>query len=549
VSIPGDEITFYIPARNAAKTLADCLDSVMRQTCPPKEILVVADTASRDDTLEIARGYSAVRVVEHEDSSLGVVRNLAISEASTTWLAGGDADVILSEDWLESLAPHMDSGAAAIGGRIEERISSPVDEWRAINLPHHWGDAPLRNPYMLTSTGLFDRRALLTVGGYREDLTYHEDSELCGRLRDAGFELAYEPSATAMHYRIDTLHSLLNLRWNYSRYRQSPYFDHLAGLARKTAVNREYAMTTLGRVLATGNETLAYISFLLFYHHAVRDLRELLHRRPLVSTSERQFCEQQLIGPLMASLGQVDDQLANLVAEDLTGRPADPVVAGPLLYSPPKWNEYLEIMYEAAAEFADEFSHDIRALIHRSGDFLHNRVRGEHVPSLPQPPIDRVQTVLDRLTPRAILNDEQVRRWRQVLGDPADLFLAGPADEADRELLDRHFRLHTGSFADIELGQNSTLAVLHLEADAEPLGRLELLATQADRLVIAYATPELFLPSLEPLRALDLASGAAGAGMEILSFDTYIGTTMLVLRRKPSAESPAEESRVPAFAM
>lgn len=546
-TLPAEEITFYVPARNAGATLRPCLESIFGQTLVPAEIIVVADTASEDDTVAIAHDFPGVHVIEHANGKLGWVRNQAIAQASTDWLACSDADVILNNDWLERLAASPNTDTAVIGGCVEERISTPFDQWRAVACPHNWGDHAFRNPYMLVGNALYDRRALLSIGGYQEHLGPYDDSDLCLRLRDAGFELAYEPAARAMHLRKDSLRSVLDMRWHYVRFRQAQAFERLTGLIEKLPRNREFALHSLGKVLAAGQETTAYVSFLLFYHHALCDLRELLRRRPLVPACERQACEQQLLGGMLASLGQVDDRLATLVAEDLAGSAPDPEAGGHLLGSPPKWADYLRTAERASADFADELAHDLRAMIQASGEFLHDRARPEQVPLLPRAESAQTQAILDHLTYEPLLDEATCVRWREQLGGGSTLWLVGPAAESDRELLSRHFDVQRSTAAELDGSVSGTVIALHLEADARPLETLDALIRQADRLIVAYTPPELFIPSLEPLGARDLAGAAAKGDLEIVAFDTFVGSTTLVLKRTASHQ-PTHESTETAVA-
>lgn len=541
-TLPAEDITFYIPARNAGATLRSCLESIAGQTLRPAEIIVVADTASEDDTLAVAHGFPGVRVIEHANGKLGWVRNQAIAQASTDWLACSDADVILNDDWLECVASSPNTDTAIIGGRVEERISTPFDQWRAIACPHDWGDYAFRNPYMLVGNALYDRRALLSIGGYQEHLGPYDDSDLCLRLRDAGFEMAYEPTARAVHLRKDSLRSVLDMRWHYVRFRQAQAFDRFTGLIEKSPRNREFALQSLGKVLAAGQESVAYVSFLLFYHHALCDLRELLRRRPLVPACERRACEQQLLGSMLSSLGQVDDGLATLVAEDLAGSAPDPETAGHLLASPPKWAGYLHAADRASADFADELAHDLRSLIQASGELLHNRARAEQVPLLSRAEPAKNQAVLDHLTYKSLLDPETCARWREQLGGGATLWLVGPATESDCDLLSRHFDVQRSTVAELDDSAKGTVIALHLEADAQPLKALDVLTRRADRLVVAYAPPELFIPSLEPLGARELASAAAKGGLEIVAFDTFVGSTTLVLKRAASRQRVREST-------
>ena len=85
-----------IPAFNAAATLGRAIESVLAQTWPAHEIIVV-DDGSSDATADVARGFgSAVRVIEQPNSGVSVARNNGATAATGDWLAFLDAD-----DWYE----------------------------------------------------------------------------------------------------------------------------------------------------------------------------------------------------------------------------------------------------------------------------------------------------------------------------------------------------------------------------------------------------------------------------------------------------------------
>jgi glycosyltransferase involved in cell wall biosynthesis len=217
MGIDPNEVTMYVPARNADRTLAAALDSIAAQTVTPADVIVVVDTRSTDTTRDIAHGSGAT-VIEQYDGMLGVARNHAIEACRTTWLASCDSDVVLDPTWLERL---IDAASrrndldriAAIGGCTEEFSHTDADRWRAVNMPHNWGPAPFDNPFMLVSEMMASVHALRAVGGYRADLFCYEDSDLCQRLRHAGYTLAYEPTAVARHDRRDTVRFALYGRW------------------------------------------------------------------------------------------------------------------------------------------------------------------------------------------------------------------------------------------------------------------------------------------------------------------------------------------------
>lgn len=96
-------ISVIIPAYNSAATLPRALDSVLAQTWPAHEIIVV-DDGSTDATNEVMKGYAErVRYVRQDNAGPSAARNQGVVLASGEWIAFLDAD-----DWYypERLAKH-----------------------------------------------------------------------------------------------------------------------------------------------------------------------------------------------------------------------------------------------------------------------------------------------------------------------------------------------------------------------------------------------------------------------------------------------------------
>lgn len=85
-----------IPAYNAAATLPRAIESVLGQTWPAHEILIV-DDGSSDATADIARHYGdSVKLIQQPNRGVSVARNAGAAAAQGDWLAFLDAD-----DWYE----------------------------------------------------------------------------------------------------------------------------------------------------------------------------------------------------------------------------------------------------------------------------------------------------------------------------------------------------------------------------------------------------------------------------------------------------------------
>jgi glycosyltransferase involved in cell wall biosynthesis len=535
------DLTFYLPVRDQAALLPTVVASIRAQTLQPGRILVVADSRSRDETVAMARRLG-LEVIEQHDGRLGKSRNLALQAARTRYVASCDADVELAPDWLEALYGHR-KDYVGIAGRTLERQVTPADAWRAINLPHHWGSVPIRNPFMLISEVLFDREALLTVGGYDERLHYNEDSDLSRRLRDAGFELLYEPSAQATHLRQDDVLSVLDLRWAYAEPRQEHRLSSFEGLLDKLPTNRDYAMGTLLRLLQQDRNELCYISVLLYFHHAMRDLAGLLRRRPMMGRPQIRAACECLSAVLCAATMEVDEPLAEPVAADL---PAICELLGERATesaAPPIWERYLHSMGEGARRFVEELADDVRAAAVCSASYVHGRRSADRVPTIRRCTDWKIAEALavEPLAPQ--LDRRQVERWREIVGNVSRLRCCGPVADVDRELL------NVLSANDSTQAPGSELcACLNLQSEPRPIARLPAMLGDADWAIVGYRLPRRLLPGMYVVTPADLAETAARCGYAIERFSTLVGTTTLLLRRE-LADHPRSDSLALARAM
>lgn len=520
------DITFYVPTRNSEHTLGPCLQSVQAQTLRPSELIVVVDMRSTDRTIDVARRHGA-RIIEQHDGTLGAARNQAIMAASTRWIASCDADVTIAPDWLETLSARRDDNVAGIAGRTDEHSQEPPDRWRALHMPHHWGEAPLRNPFMLVSEVLFDRHALLSVGGYRNDLNNYEDSDLCQRLRDAGYDLFYEPAAKARHYRRDSLTGVLDLRWRYAEYRQRHAFDGFAGLLRKIDVNREYAIQTLSKTLASGHEELGYLSFLLFFHHVVADQKALLARRTLIPVEQHAWYAYRIATAAIATLWEANPELAKWVRHDLSLAGAYSLPVKPPAYLPPAYTEHLTRVREATIRFLEEIPLVVRPILSASAAFCHGPETAPRVPRLQPPTPEQVQEWLDPLPMETAVAEQSCQMWQQHWPDARRASLVGRISPAEQATIEKLFSVVDRSGC--ETGTSDLVICPHLERFARPLDQLGELRHMASRAVVAYQPPRRFIPGLDVPAARDLASAAVKAGWNIVRFDTLVGQTALML--------------------
>lgn len=117
----GATVSVVIPVYNAHSTLRACLDSVLGQSHSALEVLCVND-GSTDDSLDILREYerrdARVRVFSVPNGGVSAARNLAIQNATGTYLQFLDSDDSLPPDATERML-------SAITGRGCELAIAP----------------------------------------------------------------------------------------------------------------------------------------------------------------------------------------------------------------------------------------------------------------------------------------------------------------------------------------------------------------------------------------------------------------------------------------
>ncbi|MGF6759375.1 glycosyltransferase family 2 protein [Paraburkholderia sp. GAS42] len=111
-----------IITKNAASRLAECLEAVAFA-----HEIVVVDSGSTDDTVDIARAHGA-RVLQHTDwIGFGPQKNRALDALATTWVLSLDADEIVSPELAASIRATIQTPVVNV--YAVDRLSSFCGHW------------------------------------------------------------------------------------------------------------------------------------------------------------------------------------------------------------------------------------------------------------------------------------------------------------------------------------------------------------------------------------------------------------------------------------
>lgn len=94
-------ISVVIPTYNRASLVSDAIESALRQTVAPTEVIVV-DDGSQDETQDVVQRFGRrVRYVLQPNAGVAAARNTGTSHASGEWVAFLDSDDIWEQDKLD----------------------------------------------------------------------------------------------------------------------------------------------------------------------------------------------------------------------------------------------------------------------------------------------------------------------------------------------------------------------------------------------------------------------------------------------------------------
>lgn len=109
-------VSIITPTYNCGKYIKETIESVLNQTYPDWEMLIV-DDCSNDDTEQIVRSYlddDRIRYIRLENNSgAAIARNRAIKEARGRWIAFLDSDDLWMPEKLELQLDFMQSNGYA----------------------------------------------------------------------------------------------------------------------------------------------------------------------------------------------------------------------------------------------------------------------------------------------------------------------------------------------------------------------------------------------------------------------------------------------------
>ena len=217
-------VSIIVPVHNRPGEIEECLKSLEGLDYPADRLeTIVVDDASTDHTPEIVSRFSVRLIRLKNNRQAPYCRNLAAEKTSGDILAFVDSDCLVDSLWLKELLPTFRSASmGAVGGLVDSYFNrSGLDRYEAVNSSLIMGQHGMRSQktdtafYVPSCNLLVKRNVFRSIGGFREELVVGEDVDLCWRIQDQGFQVAFQPVGRVLHKHRNRLLPFCKRRFEY----------------------------------------------------------------------------------------------------------------------------------------------------------------------------------------------------------------------------------------------------------------------------------------------------------------------------------------------
>ena len=282
------EVSIIVPIYNIEQYVGKCIESILAQTYPDFELILV-DDGSPDDCGRICDEYGErderIKVIHKKNGGLTSARNAGLSEAEGEWIMHVDGDDWIEPDMLESLI-----GAAQVTGA--DLVFGDFMKYGPyagyFKLPTWSGDKreSMSNyiAYMMTTIwGSIAKRSLYIDNSLKspEGISYCEDFHLIVRLCHFAKKVV-NVHRPFYHYRYRPTSIMSNLNKKTEADEQWVYQDTIR-FFKEQGVYEDYRKVMSWRVLKSAQELLLDPAGHKRFMELFNDGREFIFSCPFVN--------------------------------------------------------------------------------------------------------------------------------------------------------------------------------------------------------------------------------------------------------------------------
>lgn len=229
MSINNPDISVIVATYNRPKLAERTLTYLLNQNFRSHEIIVVDQSdVGAVDVNNLHDPGKRIRCFQRAERGLPAARNFAIEQARAPIVLFCDDDVIPSMNLLSAHLQHyQDANIGGVAGRVADRrrkrahkITGKLNRFNGNQYDSFDSDLSSEVDHGQGCNISFRRDILNKNGGF--DVHYGgsaflEDTDICLRVRHAGYKIIFEPTATVVHLKKNTggCRSENHLEWYY----------------------------------------------------------------------------------------------------------------------------------------------------------------------------------------------------------------------------------------------------------------------------------------------------------------------------------------------
>jgi GT2 family glycosyltransferase len=224
-----DDLAVIVVSYNSERWIASCLGSISAHMGEIDADVVVVDAESRDATVEVVAEFDDVRLIPCRNGGFAYANNRGLMTCDARYVLFLNPDTEILEGRLSELVQWMDEHPAVglVGAKqVDGEGSLDMTIRRFPNALRAFGDAlsaerlPRRPRWLgereldpaaydhevacdwTSGSFMLARREAIESAGFLDErfFMYSEETDLCRRIRSAGWEVRHLPSMTILHY-------------------------------------------------------------------------------------------------------------------------------------------------------------------------------------------------------------------------------------------------------------------------------------------------------------------------------------------------------------
>ncbi|MFQ5406026.1 MAG: glycosyltransferase [Candidatus Micrarchaeia archaeon] len=232
------KISFALTTLNEEENVASLLKSILNQSTPVDEIIVV-DAGSTDNTIEKIKkfktGKTKLKIIVEKGATIGRGRNLYLQKCTGDYVFTADASTVFERNWVKKLLIGFEKGADIVAGKyVPMKPENMVEAVAAARFPDFdsFSDEDWKKFLPSNRQIAYTKKAWKTAGPYPEKITRSDDTIFHTKAKKLGLKYYYAKNARVFW----------SARKNLSEYLQKAFQDSesdaLAGILFRRTIEK-----------------------------------------------------------------------------------------------------------------------------------------------------------------------------------------------------------------------------------------------------------------------------------------------------------------------